>query len=442
MGYSPSRLGKVQLQNQGAWGTKAAFGGSGELQVECEVWIPTPTQELLQPNTMTGSFYAQKAQAGSKAGSTFSLTMPLHGFSSSTPSGNPTMHAEAMMIYGALGGGNSLAGYAASGAMSPTASNTYGDYIILDDGSFAETALGRAVLVATGTTNSVGWVREVNNQTNYFYFWDRLGSAVTADTTIYGSSMLYLTTTQPTPLTVRWQGFDQNHALDFYDCVVTSVTLNIVPGQQPTMTCEFLAGMWEVVDHGSSLSDYDLSSLPQLPSTSAESGGKFRVQNVAWDSTDDVFQSRSMSSVDITMSAEYTPSLSHSSPNGVGQYICTNRTVTMQYNELGDGTQGLGTELGTPGSTSTRSAGDGCHILTVNTTPGQALSIMMPVAKQKELSELSDSEGVISVSRTIEPGFVGLQGVTTGLETAKDGGGSATAATGGVENTPFRIAFL
>lgn len=225
---------------------------------------------------------------------------------------------------------------------------------------------------------------------------------------------------------------------------MTSVTISVVPGQQPTLTAEFLAGMWETFDPTTALVDYDVTSLPQLPATSGEVGGKFRVQNATWTTSGDEFASRSMSNVDITMTADYTPALSHSSPNGVGQYICTNRAVSMTYTELSNVTgasDALSHALGTPGSTSTVSGGDGCHILTVNTTPGQAFSVIMPVAKQRELSELSDSEGVIAVSRTIEPGFVGLQNGTSGLETNVNDSGNTVAATGDVENTPSELHF-
>ena len=89
MAYHPTNLAQIMLAKQGAWGTAASPSASDATLVECEVVLPTLAQEALTTEAVRGAFHAHRMIAGSKEGVQVSLKMPLHGWSASTPSGNP-----------------------------------------------------------------------------------------------------------------------------------------------------------------------------------------------------------------------------------------------------------------------------------------------------------------------------------------------------------------
>ena len=152
MGYAPSNIGRFALKTQSSWGTaETSFAAAN--YVEASIFIPTPVQEALRTDATRGGYYAQRVVAGSKKDTTFTVSMPMHGFSDSTPSGDPgAAHPDALLVAAALGDFN-IKGFASSAvtggtASAPTVSDS--DYILW---------VGQAVAVPISGGHSLGFVK-------------------------------------------------------------------------------------------------------------------------------------------------------------------------------------------------------------------------------------------------------------------------------------------
>jgi len=152
MGYAPSNIGRFALKTQGAWGTaETSFAAAN--YVEASVMIPTPVQEALRTDATRGGYYAQRVVAGSKKDATFTLSMPLHGFSDATPTGDPgAAHPDALLIASALGAYN-IKGFASSAVTGGTASA-----VTVNNADY-NLWVGQAVAVPVSGGHSLGWIK-------------------------------------------------------------------------------------------------------------------------------------------------------------------------------------------------------------------------------------------------------------------------------------------
>jgi len=415
MAYSESRIGRVRVKAQSGWGTVAS-GFAAADTVECELTYPELVREAItMDDSIQGTFNHARIQSGSKVGSTFSISMPLHGCSATTPSGTPSMHVDALLLSLALGGSN-MTGYNSSGLSGGHASGSHATY---GSGEVPESWEGNAQLVPmSASTYSVGWVKDCEpdaspEEVHYVNNLSHTALGVT-DTqphtsgVTYGSNTLFMTRgTTTTPLTIQWEGAKAsggNMLVTLYDCVVTSAKITAGPREQPKLEVELIAGNWST-GAGGDPGAYTFD-LPQLPVFTGENSGRMVINSAL----------THVSSFEFNIDVETVEVGSHSGDQGIAQYAVTNRTCTVEIVQPVDGaltTRDPGYE---PGPIQVDLAG----------TPGQSMSIALFAPVLTEIAGVGDSDGL--VSQTFSYGAGAYSGDTAGNGTAV--------------NTPARVAFL
>lgn len=399
MALAPYRTGRLSVKAQGAWGTAAGSWAAANY-VEAEVSVPAPVQEALQTDTMRGGFYESTVVAGSKAGMEVSLRMPLHGFSTASPSGDPTVHPDALLLASALGAAKQDA-YAASSITGGTASQL--EYTASSADALWE---GHALLAAISGGHSIGWATSVTTATpDTIDLIADLSAVPSGSGAVYGSNVIYLSTTQPTPFSLLWEGADGNSKITFFDGVVTSAKLTLSPKGQPMLeaTCRFAD--WTNAGTGGAPGDYALTDLPQMPAAIGANGARYVLAGSAVNAA----------TFEVEITSEVSEAPGHASAQGVAQYVVTNRTVRTTV-------QVPASDLSTINAPGTSA---GVVQLDLNTTPGRALSVLMPLAQVMELEQLGDAGGIVALTSVYGP-----------LNYTGDDTSTAPA------RTDFRIAFL
>ena len=408
MAYHPSNLGRVSLAKQAAWGTKqTSFGAS--TYAECEITTPTLSREALMTEAYRGSYYAHRVSAGSRDGATASIRMPLHGWSAATPSADPTssnQHVDSLLFEYILGGTDytqAVQGKTVDSYSAPTVTASGSPTACAADAVLVQTGAG-------GTGYGVGWVKTLASAD--LTMTNNLANVAIADGEIFGSMTHFLSSSQPSvPLSMEFIGADSSSRIIMYDGLVTSVTLTMDAKAQPMLEAELTFADWEFMGSGGGPGLYTYS-LPQLPASTGTTGALVRSNGTSVD----------VAAMSVAFTAEYKAVLNHSSSEGVSRYVVTSRDVNMTMEVL----------VNTMGASEVKSPGDTYSYLQADlnsNAPGAAFSMLLPVGQINEQSTLGDSEGIVSVSHSIGPGYYDAD---TGT-----GDGSTNAI-----DTPCRVAFM
>ena len=408
MAYHPSNLGRVSLAKQGAWGTKATTFAAATY-AECEITTPTLTSETLMTEAYRGSYYQNRVSAGSKEGGTASIRMPLHGWSATTPSGDPTSSdqtVDSILLEYVLGGTDytqAVTGKTVDSYSAPTVTASGSPTACAADAVLVQTLAG-------GAGHAVGWVKTLSSAD--LTMTNDLETVAMPDGALFGSISHFLSNAQPSvPLSMEFLGSDDSSRIIMYDGLVTSVKLDLSAKAQPMLEAELTFADWVFMGSGGAPGLYTYS-MPQLPASTSTTGSLVRSNGT----------SVGVASLSVEFAAEYKASLNHSSAQGVGKYVVTSRSVTATM-ELLVSTMGAA-EIKAPGDTYTYVQVD------LNTTqPGAAFSMLIPVGQVNAQSTLGDSDGIVSVTHVIEPAYYDAD---TGT-----GDGSTNAI-----DTPCRVAFL
>ncbi|MCP4028227.1 MAG: hypothetical protein GY736_18235, partial [Sphingomonas sp.] len=187
--------------------------------------------------------------------------------------------------------------------------------------------------------------------------------------------------------------------------VVTSAKLTLSPKGQPTLECTCKFADWTNAGSGGAPGDYALTDLPQMPAAIGDNGARYLLGGTAVNAA----------SFEIEITNDVAEAPGHASAQGVAQYVTTNRTVrtTVTVPAASIAT------INAPGTSA------GVVQLDLNTTPGRALSVLMPLAQREALETLGDAGGLVALTGVFGPSNY------TGDDT------STVPA-----NTDFRIAFL
>ena len=191
----PSNLGRFAVREQTAWGTaRGASDMTNAYFVECSMTVPTPVQESIQADVMRADHFATTRVAGGKGPVEISLSMPLHGFSTATPSGNPTEHPDAVLLKSVLGSAEQ-GGFHAGDLSGGTTG-----VLNLNNGTAAVADVGRAMLVPISGGHSVGWVSAMadGGDPDTYTLIRNLSAAPSSSGAILGSNSVVLDKTQPT----------------------------------------------------------------------------------------------------------------------------------------------------------------------------------------------------------------------------------------------------
>jgi len=406
MALSESRIGRVYVKEQSAWGTpQTSFADANS--VECEITYPELAIETLALDSVRGGFHHGTHVAGAKIGTSISLSMPLHGHSATTPSGNPSEHVDALLVKHALGNANSV-GYP-GGTLSGTQTST--TVVNYTDSFGAANMIGNAQLLAVSGGHSIGWITssDLTGDPDTMTMINALSAVPTVSTQAYGSNTCYLTTGHPaaaTPLTVQWAGSDTNAGIRLSDGVVTSATITAGPRQQPTLNCTLTFLDWDNVTSIGAPGLYS-HSLPQMPVLTGSNGARLIVGG----------SSVNAASFEISIESEMAVIGSHSGNEGAAQQYPTNRTVTASIVIPQDGQLDTKIPGVDPGGIQLDLAGD----------PGSSLSILIPEPIITEQTSIGDSEGVIASTWSLGCSVMSSD---------------ATSGAGAAANSAFRIAFL
>jgi hypothetical protein len=413
----PSNLGRFAVREQSAWGTAQSAGSmTNAYFVECTMTVPTPAQESIQADVMRADHFATTRVAGGKGPVEISLSMPLHGFSTSTPSGTPTEHPDSVLLKSCLGSAEQ-GGYHASDLAGGTAS-----VLNIANGTAVVADVGRAMLVPISGGHSVGWVSAMADGADpdtYTLIRD-LSAAPSAAGAILGSNAIVLDKTQPTPLTLQFLGSTANVSYLYSDAVVTAATITLNAREQPTLEVTLRAATWSE-ESGTTAGGPTAAALadrPQLPVVLGDNGA--RVVNSAGALT--------CGQVSIAMAAEVVDEINFSG-QGISRFVVTKRTVDITtVTPATSGTPTAGA-LDNPAALGAPGASVGAIQVDANTTPGRSFSALVAAGQLKDLQALGDSGGIVAITTVVEAAQ--YTGDTT----------SAGAVTS-PGNTPFRLAFL
>lgn len=411
----PTTIGRFAVKEQASgWGTaETSFANANFL--EAQITIPTPAQGSVSADVMRASFFATSRVASGKGPTDISLTMPLHGFSTAAPSGDPTEHPDALLLRSVLGS-SSQDGYSTDldGGTNTTVDVTSATEIV-----------GHALLAPMGATSpteySAGWIKTKSSNTYTTQRKWALTSAGVDQTpassgTLFGSNVVYLTATQPTPFTLQWLGSSANVSFRFFDCVVTSATITLNSREQPTLAVTVRAANWTNVGSGGAPSAADLANRPQMPVVLSDNGARMVDAN----------GEQKAGTATINLTADVADELNYDAPQGIARFVVTKRTAEMSVMAPAAGSGA--SSLDNPASLLTPGTSAGALQLDAGTTPGRSFSALIPSGQIKEIQALGDSNSLVSITTTVECGIYA--------------GDTSDGALTAVANTPFRVAFL
>lgn len=407
MAISLSNKGRVAIKQQAAWGTaQTSFASTDYLEIEAP-FVPTLARETLKVNTFRPGFTEPEIIAGSKAPTELTFRFPLHGWSSGGPTGDPTIHPDALIFKTALGSGT------ADGYSTQLTSGSTETQLEYTNGQ-ADTAWeGYALLAPKSGGYQFAWVDNVDTTTtpDAVSLLNELGAVPSSSGTVYGSFTVSLTTANQLPLTFDYVGSDANTHIRFSDGLPTSVKLTVAAKQLPMVevTVRFLN--WSNIGSGGAPTDA-VYGFPLVPPTIGANGSFFKVEDSEFCAATAV----------LTITQELAEVECTGSSQGVSELVVTNRNVTLEVVRTDSdlATLGLPTLEDGAGDTS-----DGCLTMDLATnTPGRAVGILIAAPVVLEQPTLQDLGGKIA-TRTL----IGCRPYT--------GDDSSTAPA----DTPFRIAF-
>ena len=407
MAYQESRIGQIRVAEQGGWGTAAT---SFSLPIEAEVGAyPSLATEAIFTDALRSHHYHPAVQAGAKS-ATISLTMPLHGWSSGTPSGAATAGdrtADQILVEHAFGS------MTYSGHTTDAAWLTGGTTGSVEYGAGQTPAgvdIGEAVLVpVTGGTRSVGWVanRDVDGAggSDSHTLINKLSNTPTSSGLVYGGMVAAMVRgTHGTPLTIQVKFANSNSCLRIFDAVVSSMSLDINPKEVPKLTVEIQAANWVNDGTGGAPGNYDYASYEQLPVSIGANGSRLLLGE----------NSANVITFNFSLTNEVVEAKSHSGDQGLSQFVIVNRSASCTYTQ--------------PSESITAQQPGHSQLIQVDlgtSEPGNCVSLIMPNAVLTNQAQIGDDSGL--VAETFE--------YAAGLVT----GDSSDTAPG---NTSARLAFL
>lgn len=415
MAIHPSKLGRIAVAKQSAWGTKQTSFPSSTF-AEVEVVMPDLAREALMTEAYRGMFHSHRIKAGSREGATMSLRMPLHGYSASTPTGDPTSSDQTVESV--------LLEYAMGAVLFNTATgNTVGAYSdpTLTLAAAAASEVGTAIMAKTSsseTQHSIGFIKaQSGTDDKVLTLTSNLANAAIVGQPVYGSITHFISSNQPAQgLSVEYMGADSTSRIILFDGCVGSLKITISPREQPMLEAELHFADFELLGTGGNPGQYTFPQ-PQLPAAIGSNGTRMMINGVAVDSI----------SAEFEVACEYVAVGNHSSSEGVSKYIISDRTVTLNVT--------------TPASSINDSAvhapGVELDFLQIDlnaNVPGQAAALLIPKAIVMEQSTIGDSDGIVAITSTFGAAYYDSDASDGSITT---GSGTTTAA-----DTVARVALL
>ena len=397
--YSPTKLGRCYIVAQtsfsgGKTATQAIDNGH---VVECEAFVPTNAREVHPREAVRGGYHAIGPVSGSQGGqNTITLTMKMHGVSSSVPSGQPSANAEAAIL-GSILGGQTI--------------HNFNSAVVDSSGSDADTIDGPGGSYKAGTGMNIrpadstpgyemGFIENAQSDTAV-----ELRTPFTATASpqngsnTHGTVSSWLHTAETTAFTILVRSLDNNSQTLAQGCVPTSVSITLDAKGAPTMEATFWVNTIERSAASSALSEYAYS-LPVLPAATGNAAARLCYGQSSATAFD-------VESFSVSIEQEVQPQLSHDATSGYGDVTVTNRAVTCSFSSIaGAATPWDSGDLSTIFDLNNVDDATGSKAiqLTLGNTPGSMLGLHIPVPLLTAPPSLADLNGTWGVTHECAAG--------------------------------------
>lgn len=402
MAITLSNKGRIAIKQQAVWGTaETSFASTDYLEVEAP-FVPPLAREAIRANVYQPGYTEPETLAGSKSPTELTFRMPLHGWSTATPSGNPTVFPDALLFELALGDASGF-GYNTANLGAGTPADEQTTYT---DGTIAAGLTGYAVSYPTAGLRTIAWIDDVNSagSPDIASFIAATARDVTSGTA-YGSFVAWLSNTAQLPATVDWFGSDANAHIRYSDGLPTSVRLIVSTKTQPMVevTNRFLT--WENLGTGGALTPATYG-YPQIPPTLGANGTRLAING-----TDLCFA---------TATLEITQELAENecggATEGAGSMSVIGRRVTLELIFLDEDLATIG--VGSTTAPGTALAGP-LQLDIATITPGRSASVLIPAPYLLEQPTLQDLGGKLATRVLIGcRDYTGDTGSTAPADTA------------------------
>jgi len=404
MALGPTKLGRIWVKQQSAWGTaETSFADTDAIDAQ-GMFMPSGAQEALGQPTQRPVFGASDKKPGSKAGATAQLTFVLTDCGDG--SGGVETTIEHKLIADAFGTVQQLA---AIGSISGGGT----DQLLVGTASANWIGQGAGVLLGNGN-RQIAWVQTVDtaptpDEVNLAFpmEWTPGASASATVTVAFGTGGL-----ANLPFTMEFATAGSNGGFRAYDGRVTNCTITGNSKTQVTVaiTLQFLD--WDYVD---------ALSAPAFSFPRTQLGPVINTAGI-YDSIADDYEC--FSEVSIVVTQTLAEALCAQSAQGVSQLVTTDRTAVITERKTTEDIYADMASQSTPGDAvkrawylSSRGAQQGFHVAAY----GPALQVQS-TSKPVDLGGIWGFERVLEVRNVIAPG---------------DG----TGGTSTVKGTAFRVSF-
>ena len=388
------------------------------MKVEAEAVIPSISREVFERNAVQGNFTTIAPVSGSQAGENqLTLTMPLHGIDSSTPTGNPSAHPESLIL-SALLGGSSSANYLA-GKINQSGSDA--DTISADSGGAFEAGAG-LIVGTTAAKHEMGFIENASNQESLELRTPLSDATIETDnSTAYGTVNSFLTTGDTSAFSILVRSLDNDSQVLCSSCVPVSCSITMDAKGMPMFEATFWVNAVSQGGENSSLDEYSYTYPVMSPMTGNNSARLcFGTASATdWD----------CSGFSVSIEQEIIPQLGHGADTGVRGVTVTNRTVTCEFSGLAGSVNPWDTagNLSTIYDLNNTTDGSAAVQLTHGSVPGQCFGIHLPRPVLTSPPTLSDAAGLWNLAYTASPGNYS--------------GDTPSASAESSANRPFVVAF-
>ena len=412
MAYNSTKIGRLYVRQQSDYETPYASSAviNPTYAIEGEVFMPPTTREIFERAAVKGGFYEIPPVSGSQHGAEFTVSKPLVGLSSSALSANPTPHGDSMLLSAMLGGSiqSNYSATAVDGGSSTTS------HIDIKSAQIGDFSAGVAFMI----DGDGGFIQTVDSSANHLEPVVELKTAPSADETSFGSAMSYLTTGVTQSFTVVWRAKENATQMVLQSCVPTSATITLGPKDDyPRLEVTFSCNAMVSETAAQAITDYDYSH-PVLPVPTSDASARmvFQTASGAAGATE-----LDIEGLQISMTQELVPQLSHNSTSGVADMLVTNRNIEVSFK----GVLGAANPYDSTGKVLTDISNSSTKAIQcqIGGTSGQAFMMLIPAPIQTEVPAVEDMGGVFGLSFMFKPGNYGGTGAT-------------------VADSDFRIAFL
>ena len=410
MAYNSTKIGRLYVRQQSDYETPYASTAviADQYAIEGEVFMPPTTREIFERAAVKGGFYEIPPVSGSQHGAEFTVSKPLVGLSASALSADPTAHADSVLLSAMLGGSVST-NYSANAVDGSSSTTSHIDILSAQAGDFTA---GAAFMIG----GDGGFIKTLNASDIEPIV--ELKTAPSAGETSFGSAMSYLTTGVTQSFTVVWRAKENQTQMVLQSCVPTSATITLGPKDDyPRLEVTFSCNAMVSETAAQAITDYDYSH-PVLPVPTSDASARmvFQTASGAAGATE-----LDIEGLQISITQELVPQLSHNSTSGVADMLVTNRAVEVSFK----GVLGAANPYDSTGKILTDISNSSTKAIQcqIGGTSGQAFMMLIPAPIQTEVPAVEDMGGVFGLSFMFKPGNYGGSGTT-------------------VEDSDFRLAFL